>query len=120
MRCGKYVQFPVSPWTRYFLMDQGYDVKSSTVYQDNKSTMLLENSGILSSSKETKHINVRYYFIKDRIDSKEFHEIYCPTNEMVADYFTTPLQGTQFIKFRDMIMGTKCFDMLIKERVEEN
>ena len=39
---------------------------------------------------------------------------------MVGDYFTKPLQGSQFIKFRDMIMGTSCFGSLAKERVEDS
>jgi len=30
---------------------------------------------------------------------------YCPTKEMVADFFTKPLQGSQFIKLRDQIMN---------------
>ena len=30
---------------------------------------------------------------------------YCPTDVMVADYFTKPLQGTKFQKFRAMIMN---------------
>ena len=45
-------------WTKNFLNDQGYKIDTSTVHQDNKSTMLLEQNGILSSSKRTKHINV--------------------------------------------------------------
>ena len=30
---------------------------------------------------------------------------YCPTEQMTADYFTKPLQGTLFRKLRDFIMG---------------
>ena len=30
---------------------------------------------------------------------------YCPTDAMVADYFTKPLQGTKFREFQDMIMN---------------
>ena len=30
---------------------------------------------------------------------------YCPTEEMVADYFTKPLQGEQFRKLRNAVMG---------------
>ena len=41
----------------------------------------------------------------DRIASGEAQVEYCPTGEMVADYFTKPLQGTLFRKFRDFIMN---------------
>ena len=94
-------------WTKYFLNEQGYDIKTSTVYQDNKSAILLEENGVMSSSKRIKHINVRYYFIKDYVDKNEIHIIHCPTSDMIADYFTKPLQGAQFVKFRNMIMGVK-------------
>ena len=54
-------------WTRYFLTAQGYKVSDNVIFQDNRSTMLLERNGKASSSKRTKHINVRYFFITDRI-----------------------------------------------------
>ena len=44
-------------WTWKFLNEQGYTLESSTVFQDNKSAILLEKNGTLSSSKRTKHIN---------------------------------------------------------------
>ncbi len=69
---------------------QGYDIKSSTVYQENKS-----------------------------IDRNEIHVVNCPTESMVADYFTKPLQGSKFVQYMDVIMGTKCFDSFNKERVEK-
>jgi hypothetical protein len=92
-------------WTRYFLEGQGYDVKDNTLYQDNQSAMLLEKNGRASSSKRTRHINVRYFFITDRIKSRELNVAYCPTGDMVADYFTKPLQGSAFRKLRDIIMN---------------
>ena len=39
-------------------------------------------------------------FIKDRVDLGEIKIQYLPTEDMVADYFTKPLQGELFIKFR--------------------
>jgi hypothetical protein len=48
-------------WTRYFLAAQGYDVWDNKMYQDNQSTMLLKNNGRASSSKRTRHINVRFF-----------------------------------------------------------
>ncbi len=58
-------------WTRYFLKAQGYHVNDNIIFQDNKSTMLLERNGKASSSRRTKHINVRYFFITDRIAKGE-------------------------------------------------
>lgn len=92
-------------WTRYFLKSQGYKVSDNIIFQDNKSTMLLERNGKASSSKQTKHINIRYFFITDRISKGEVRVEWCPTAEMVADFMTKPLQGSTFKRFRDLIMG---------------
>ena len=42
---------------------------------------------------------------------------YCPTKEMVADFFSKPLQGSQFIKLRDQIMNINpsCQDYTSKD-----
>ena len=93
-------------WTRYFLKSQGYHVSDNIIFQDNKSTMLLERNGKASSSRRTKHINVRYFFITDRISKGEVRVEWCPTKEMVADFLTKPLQGSVFRNFRDLIMGS--------------
>ena len=92
-------------WTKGFLQAQGYQVKRNILYQDNKSAILLEKNGSLSSSQKTRHINVRYFFIKDKIENGDIEVIYCPTGEMLADYFTKPLQGKQFEQFRERILG---------------
>ena len=92
-------------WTKYFLEEQGYKAEHSIIYQDNQSAMLLENNGRASSSKRTRHFNIRYFFVTDRIANKEVQVEYCPTKEMIADFFTKPLQGSNFKKFRDFIMN---------------
>ena len=92
-------------WTRYFLESQGYGVEESIIHQDNQSAILLAKNGRGSSSKRTRHINIRYFFVADRVASREVKIEYCPTGEMIADYFTKPLQGTLFKKFRDCIMN---------------
>ncbi len=93
-------------WTRYFLKEQGYKVCDNVIFQDNKSSILLERNGKLSSSKRTKHINVRYFFITDRITKGEVRVEWCPTKQMVADFMTKPLQGTIFKTFRDFIIDS--------------
>ena len=80
-------------------------MSDNILYQDNKSAILLEKNGKSSSSKRTKHINVRYFFVTNRIKMGEVRVEWCPTAEMVADFMTKPLQGAAFRKFRDLIMG---------------
>ena len=92
-------------WTKYFLEDQGVEVRESVLYQDSTSTIQLERNGKASSRQRTKHINIEYFFIKDRVESGEITIIYCPTEDMIADFFTKPLQGIKFIRFRESIMG---------------
>jgi hypothetical protein len=92
-------------WTRYFILSQGLMVNKTILFQDNKSAILMEENGKLSSSQRTRHINIRYFFIKDRITSKEIEVQYCPTDNMLADFHTKPLQGTKFKQFRDMLLG---------------
>ena len=96
---------PILLWTNYFLEAQGYGHNDTILYQDNQSAMLLENNGRKSSGKRTKHINCRFYFITDRINRNELSVEYCPTEEMVGDFFTKPLQGKLFYKFRRLIMN---------------
>ena len=50
-------------------------------------------------------MNIRYFFIKNRIESNEVKIIYTGTEDMVADYFTKPLQGELFKKHRKDIMN---------------
>ena len=56
---------PMICWTRQFLEAQGYQVNDNILLQDNKSAILLESNGKASSSKRTKHIKIRYFFITD-------------------------------------------------------
>ena len=92
-------------WTRCFLKAQGYGIDNNIFYQDNMSEMLLEKKGKKSSTKNTKHINVRYYFIKDRLETGDVVINHCPTEEMLGDIFTNPLQGSLFRNFRAEIMN---------------
>ena len=94
-------------WVNYFLYEQGYHHPTTIVYQDNRSAILLEQNGTLSSTRRTKHINVRYYFIKDKIDSKEIVVKWCPTDQMIADFHTKPLTGDKFRHFRKNILNLK-------------
>ena len=99
-------------WTRLFLEAQGYHVTDNVLYQDNESTIKLARNGRRSSSKQTRHIEIRYYFVTDHIDHDHLRVSYCPTRDMLADYFSKPLQGSLFRKFRNLILNVSPKDEL--------
>jgi hypothetical protein len=91
-------------WTRQFLQEQGYNVGPAILYQDNQSTMALIKNG-RSNSERTRHIAIKYFFIKDRVDKKEIAVEYLSTGEMIADILTKPLQGEQFLRLRALLLN---------------
>ena len=91
-------------WSRYFLLEQGYNVEPSILYQDNESTIKLLNNG-RRSSKRTKHINNRFFAVHGKIKEGEIEVDYCPTATMWADGLTKPLQGKMFEDFRNHLMN---------------
>jgi hypothetical protein len=111
---------PQNLWALYFTKHQGRFLKDNIAYQDNTSTIRMEENGKMSTGKMTKHINIRYFFCTDRIKKGELSVKYCPTLDMIADYFTKPLQGSLFRKLRDWVMGITPADFeKYKRRHEE-
>jgi hypothetical protein len=60
------------------------------------STLSLAKKGYVSSSKCTKHIKAKYFFIRHFHKTGKLDLQYCPTKNMWADILTQPLQGTKF------------------------
>ena len=60
------------------------------------STLSLAKNGYVSSSKRTKHIKAKYFFIRHFHNAGELDLQYCPTEQMWADVLSTPLQGAKF------------------------
>ena len=89
---------------RNYLTQQGYDVPPATIYQDNEAAIKLCENG-LASSKRTRHIDIRYFFIQDRIKIGDIQIQYLSTKDMIADFLTKPLIGQQFYKLRDLLLG---------------
>ena len=92
-------------WTRLFLDSQGYGVNKNVIYQDNETAILLEKNGKLSSGKQTKHINMRYFFVMGRQEKHNVSVQWCPTGDMTGDFWKRPNQGALFRRFSDQIMG---------------
>ena len=82
-------------------------MKENNLLQDNKSTILLAEKGRSSLGKRTRAMNVRYFAVKDCVDQGELQIYHQPTEDMIGDFFTKPLQGSKFLRFRALILGLK-------------
>jgi hypothetical protein len=67
--------------------------------------MLLETNGRASSSKRTRHIEIWYYYVANRVAKGDLRIVWCPTDKMIADFLMKPLQGKAFVEFWDLLMG---------------
>jgi hypothetical protein len=88
----------------YFMQERGYDMDVSRLHQDNMSMILSETNGKASSSKRTKHIKVKYFFVKDKINHGKFIVKHCLTKQMWTDINTKPKQGLVFQFFQGHVM----------------
>ena len=102
---------PLILWSRLFSAAQGMNIDDNILYQDNESAIRMEQNGKASCTKRTKHIEIRYFYITDKSKSGEITIEHCPTKEMIGDYFTKPLAGSLFKKFRNIILGINDADM---------
>jgi hypothetical protein len=100
--CSDSISFIYS--TKKLLKDFGIDIKDIIIHQDNQSTIkLIQNKK--PTSQRSQHIDIKYFFLRDQTIEKDITIQYTPTEEMIADILTKPLQGNQFIKLRNTLMN---------------
>jgi LDH2 family malate/lactate/ureidoglycolate dehydrogenase len=56
-------------------------------------------------SEKIKHIGIMWHFLKDHVEQGTIKIRYLPTDHMVADMFTKPLQGHALARHRRAILG---------------
>jgi Reverse transcriptase (RNA-dependent DNA polymerase) len=91
-------------FARNFLTLQGYTMPAVIIFQDNMSCMALVARG-RSGGERTRHIDIRYFWVKDRVKRGEAVIIHKGTREMYANILTKPLQGGQFRYERACLTG---------------
>lgn len=74
------------------------DIGPITVFEDNQSCIkLVEGDRI---ERRSKHIDVRYFFVRDLQQKEVIKMKYCPTETMLADILTKPLQRVRLEQIR--------------------
>ena len=120
---SEYLPKPI--YFELFMEAQGYKPKM-TLAKDNQSEIRMLINGKESCTSNSKHVAIKYFWCTDRIKNGNITVKHCPTEKMVADYMSKPLQGKLFHTFRNVIMGwthiSTLFDIFTttKERVGNN
>ena len=78
-----------SLWIKYQLEDYGIKLDKIRIRCDNKSTICLSKNYVLHS--RTKHIDIRYHFIKERVSNRDIVLDYVCIDDQLADIFIKPL-----------------------------
>ena len=88
---------------RHFLKHQGITLGPALLLEDNQACMDLAQAG-RSTSAKTRHIDIRYFFVKQHLLSKEFLLVYCATADMLADLLTKPLPKAPLVSIRSRLL----------------
>lgn len=89
-------------WMRRILQDMGYAHKGGTnIMCDNSSTIKLATNPVLHS--RTKHIDVRFHFLRDLVNDGTIRMMFCGTHDQVADVLTKPLKLEDFERLREQL-----------------
>jgi hypothetical protein len=105
-------------WLKKLLSDLGQSVDAPVViYCDNISNILLANNPVYHV--RTKHIEVHYHFIREKVLAKEIDLIHVNTEDQVADIITKALGIDTLKKFRKML-GVLEVDLSLRGSVENS
>ena len=63
----------------------------------------------------SRHIDIKYFWVKDQVEKKEIDIQYCPTLLFLAYFFSKALQGKLFKRFRNVIMGYEIFNDILMD-----
>lgn len=86
-------------WLRKLLLDFQLEFNEPIqMYEDNRAAICLANSP--ENNKRLKHLDIKFYFIKEKIDEGIVKIVYVKTEDQIADLFTKPLSRVKFEKFR--------------------
>ena len=90
-------------WLKAFLCELGEMSLSDAVkiHEDNQGSIALAKNP--ECHKRTKHIDIRYHFVREKVEDGQVVLQYCPTKEMKADLMTKPISAVQFEGLRNKL-----------------
>eukprot|EP00253_Pinus_taeda_P007207 PITA_07207 len=100
-------------WMRRMLRSLGQEqAKATVIFCDNSSAIALSKNSVFH--KRTKHIDMRFHYIRELVSNGEIALEHCRTQEQVADILTKPLDQKSFAFLRKCLGMTECPAVEIK------
>mgnify|MGYP004712679549 CR=1 FL=1 len=95
---------------RIFGVLQRKQIDLTKIYCDSKSTIELSKNPVLHG--RSKHIDIKFYFIRELVQGREIEIDYCRTEKQVADIFTKALKTETFVKLKKMLNMSKLEELV--------
>ena len=73
------------------------------IFEDNQACIALSKNSLVNT--RSKHIDIKYHFNREKVESGEVVLKYCPSAEMIADVMTKPLPAPQHRALIKLMMG---------------
>ena len=90
-------------WMKQLCGDVGFVQGTVKIYVDNQSAIKLAKHAMVRP--RTKHIGMRYHWVREQLEAKAIELVYVPTNENIADLFTKNLGRNLMQQFLQSVMG---------------
>jgi hypothetical protein len=90
-------------WITYTMSDFGEEYTDVPLQCDSTIAINIAKIPVLHS--KTKHIEVRYHFLRDNVEKEKITLIHVPTHDQLADIFTKPLDQATFTRLRGGELG---------------
>ena len=89
-------------WLRQLVSDLNVNCQSPLlIYEDNQSAIAMSKNPQFHG--RSKHIDIKFHYVREKVDENVIKLEYCPTEVMIADILTKGLTQDKFKKLRDML-----------------
>jgi len=90
-------------WFKGILCELGEqsDKQPVKIFEDNQSSIALVKNP--EFHKRTKHIDIRYHFVREKVQDNQVILEYCPTEDMLADMMTKAIGASRFRELCDKL-----------------
>ena len=88
-------------WLKHMFNELGMPIGKIPICTDNNGAIFMGSNPI--QERRIKHIDVRYHYIRERVEEGDVEILRVDTDENPSDMFTKPLGHVKFSKFREKL-----------------